>query len=428
MEKQKRITQDVFLNALVCPRLGWFIRRGVFKSGNTLSERVRNEQEKEIKRKIRKQFPSGVHVSEENFNAALEKTLLLLDKKDVRTIYDAAFAINGYGGRADIIVREDGSWHLYEIKPAIQVRQKFLDDIAYTAMMMQGAKLRISTASLVLLSRDYRLGMGDERLFESIDCTEKIRSLSAAFEVFMEPIDSLTSGINQPKVNLIYECKNCTFFSQCIGTEQEGHIFNLPRLTEPKFRHLSKLRVSYVFDIPREFPLTDRQKIALRCMETGKPYIGSHLGEKLGAISWPGFYLDFQSIMTPVPLYESIAPFERIPISYSIHKCERIGIVTDHREYLANPDKDYREEFTEGLVKHLGKRGSIMVYAGREKEIIGSLAKAFPRYADRLNAVVERSVDLESIIGDEFYHPDFRGSTSMRNTTSVLARNAFPRD
>jgi hypothetical protein len=427
MGNRKKITRDVFLNALVCPRLGWLMRRGDLNESNTLAHRVNLEQEKRIKEKLRSLFPNGVAVSAKDLDAACKKTLALMSNADTKAIYDAAFAGSGYAGHADIIVREESAWHLYELKPAIQAKQEYLDDIAYAVMIMQDAGIRISSASLALLSKDYRLGMGDSQLFRIINFTKKAKSLARAFKVFMEPIDSLTSGLNQPKVNLIYECKNCASFPKCIGTTHEGHIFELPRLTEPKFRHLSKLQVRYVFDIPDEFPLTDRQKIALRCLETGKPFIGKCLGKKMRSIPLPYHYLDIEPVATPIPLYESIAPFERIPMSFSIHTCGRVGTVANHKEYISDPKRDCREEFTRQLVKQLEGKGSVLVYSGREKTLGNSLARAFPQYADKLNGVLDRFVDLGAIIRNEFYHPDFKGDTSMENIVSVLTHEAFPK-
>jgi hypothetical protein len=425
MSNRQRMNRDVFLNALVCPRLGWLIRKGNFKREDTLAQQVNLEQEKRIKERIRNQFTNGVLVSEKDFNAARKKTLLLLNNKDVGTIFDAAFTAGGYDGSADIITREDGLWRLHEIKSATQVKQKYLDDIAYTLMITEAAGLRVSSASIILISKKYRLGMADKQLFKCADCTKEARSIARAFKVFMEPIDSLTSGLNQPKVNLIYECKNCTLFSQCIGTEHEGHIFELPRLTEPKFKHLTRIQVRYMFDIPTEFPLAERQKIALRCMETGKPYIGRHLREKLSTISLPGDYLDFEPVMTPIPLYESVAPFERIPVSFFIHKSKKAGMVTDHLGYIADPHRDCRQEFAERLLNDLDAKGSIIVYGNREKEMLDSMKKAFPQYAGPLTAVANRFVDLQSIIAKEFYHPGFRGSTSMERVAPVLSHKVF---
>ena len=44
----------------------------------------------------------------------------------------------------------------------------------------------------------------------------------------------------------------------------------------------------------------------------------------------------------------------------------------------------------------------------------------YPDLKDKLDILIERIVDLEAIIRKNFYHPDFHGRTSLKQTLPIL--------
>lgn len=138
-------------------------------------------------------------------------------------------------------------------------------------------------------------------------------------------------------------------------------------------------------------------------------------------MSWPAYYLDFETVMTAIPLYPDIAPYTQIPTQYSIHVCSKPGDITNHSEYLADPSKDCRRELARKLLYDLRGKGSIIAYGNFEKVVINSLAELYPDLSEKLQDLTSRMVDLEGIIRKNFYHPDFCGSTSLKSVLPVLA-------
>ena len=134
----------------------------------------------------------------------------------------------------------------------------------------------------------------------------------------------------------------------------------------------------------------------------------------------PAHYLDFESVMTAIPLYPEIAPYVQIPTQYSAHCCDSVGNVTAHSEFLCDHTKDSRLELARRLIDDLPGDGSIIVYSNFEKTIINGLAGAFPDLAEPLTSLVGRIVDLQDIIIKNFYHPDFGGSVSLKSTLPAL--------
>ena len=421
----RNITKDIFLNALVCPMLGWIMRseeaiQGLSDQSLTLAERFRIAQGIEIECRARHLFPNGILVDEKRMHLADETTRELMDTPDTSVLFNGAFLSEGFSTRTDVLRRKEDGWQLIEIKSSVNDREEFINDMAYTTMVTRLAGFNIREASLILISKDYRLGMGNDKLFLEIDHTDEVLVRAQSFDADRVQIDKITGGRNKPEPILRRECKKCLLFGDCLGKGIENHILFIPRLSQSKFNSLRELDVVRIEDIPGDFPLTPNQARMRECTITGKPFIGSRLRSSLESIDWPAFYLDFETTMTAVPVYPDIAPYTQLPTQYSIHKCSKVDTIDAHLEYLADPRRDCRRDIAKSLIRDLGNRGSIIIYSSFEKTVINGLAERYADLSSKLTVLIERMVDLEGIIRNNYYHPEFRGSTSIKRTLPVL--------
>lgn len=215
--------------------------------------------------------------------------------------------------------------------------------------------------------------------------------------------------------------QKCEIFKECLGKNIENHIFDIPRLTQKKFDKLIRLGAVCIEEIPNGFPLTPNQEKVRECVQSKKPFVGKSLKSELGSISWPAFFLDFETVSTAIPLYPDIAPYTQVPTQYSILKCSEPGVIIEHLQYLADPSKDCRRELVEQLINHLEGEGSIVIYSPFEKTRINELRSLYPDLSTELDLLTNRMVDLEAIIKKNFYHPDFHGSTSIKKVILALA-------
>ena len=94
--------------------------------------------------------------------------------------------------------------------------------------------------------------------------------------------------------------------------------------------------------------------------------------------------------------------------------------MVSHRDYLAKHDRDCRRELAERLLEDLGNTGSVVVYSSFEKTVLMALANRFGDLAGPIEAVLTRLFDLEKVFRDAYYHPAFRGRTSIKATLPAL--------
>ena len=84
------------------------------------------------------------------------------------------------------------------------------------------------------------------------------------------------------------------------------------------------------------------------------PYIDQVAIRKfLETLSYPIYFLDFESFQPAVPLYDHSKPFEQIVFQYSLHYIEHEGGELKHTEHLAYPGIDSRRALAEQLCRDI---------------------------------------------------------------------------
>ena len=419
-EKLNNVNKTVFLNAINCPTLGWIIRNKGFTKPLTISDRFLMEQGRTIGKKAQNLYPNGAIIYAPNFEENAKKTSDMLNKRIMPTLFESAFLVDNYAAKADILELIDNKWKMIEVKSGMNDKDEYIDDMAYTTMVMNKSGFDISKISLFLISPDYRLGMDDKDLFREIDHTDDVIEKVKEFDRLWDQIDNITSTDEKPTSSLRYECKYCKIFNDCIGKKYKNHLFDIPRLGKTKFNTLLQSGVTFIEDIPDGFSLSAKQNLVKDCVKNNTQHIDKNLKKDLDKIIWPSFYLDFETYQTALPLLPDTKPYEQIPTQYSIHKCSKPGHMVDHFEFLSNPDGDYREDLAKKLILDLEEAGSIIVYSSFEKRIINYLKGLYLDLKKDFDVILERLVDLEAIIRNNYYNPEFHGKTSVKVTCPVL--------
>jgi len=128
----------------------------------------------------------------------------------------------------------------------------------------------------------------------------------------------------------------------------------------------------------------------------------------------PVSYIDFETFSPAIPIYLNTRPYQRIPFQWSLHYNDRSGSLV-HADFLANGESDPRREFSETLLSVSEQfPGAMMVWSSFEANVIRDMSELFPDLAEKLTALLDRTVDLLRIMRDHVAHPDFLGSYSMK--------------
>ncbi len=416
----RTVTKHDFLTALGCKTRAWF---GMRDPGGAPSpaDLLRMQEGQDVHRRAQSLHPNGV------FAGSIEKTKQLILDRAVEVIFEAALSIDGYTARADWIRRVKGGWVIGEIKSSLfnedGPKDEHLEDLAYTVMVARRAGLPVKCCELVLMNRDWRLGMPDPDLFVVTDHTAEVTPIADEFNLLWDQVAPLLLRRSRPSPHWCWECRDCEYFAdRCVGVGIPDPIFQLPYLREKKFTELTSIGVTRISAIPSDFKLSDAQKKTATAIRNKSPQIdAAEIRLALNSLEWPIGYLDFETLMTAVPLYPDVAPHEQLVTQYSLHVETSPGSELAHREYLADHVRDCREELATELIRDAAGCRTIVVYSSFEKTMIRGLANLLPTYAPELAGLESKLFDLEPVVRRGLVHPDFGGRSSIKVVLPVLA-------
>ena len=419
----KTIDKATWLSAEQCLAQAWFAMREE-STAPSEADLFLMGQGQEVGRLAHELYPSGVLVLPRQGRSAEEVTQTLLADASIDTLFEAAFRADSFVAKADILRRLDLGWRVLEVKssfPDTVGIEGLIDDLAYTVMVLRKAGLPVAKASLALLSREYRHGEAADRLFEIVDVTEEVDSRVSEYAESAESVACVLLADATPEAELVSACRGCTFFAyRCLGAGLAHTVLELPGLHHKKLKRLSAAGIIDISRVPKSIELNERQIRAKDSALSGRMVVAPVLADALRAIEWPCRYLDFETVTTLLPLYEGHGCHQQILTQFSIHCRVSPEAEPSHVGYLADAKKNCERAVAEALIEHLGSGGSILVYSAFEATRIRALSEAFPYLSYGLKSSLNRIVDLLPLVRDHVYHPDFRGSFSIKHVLPAL--------
>jgi hypothetical protein len=140
----------------------------------------------------------------------------------------------------------------------------------------------------------------------------------------------------------------------------------------------------------------------------------------LNQFPYPGHYLDFETAGFAVPRWPGTWPYQPIPFQWSCH-VEHADGKLEHKWFLDTSGDSPLTGVAENLLNDLGSTGPIFMYGPYEKRIINDLTGHVPDLAPGLKPIIDRLVDLYPIVKEHYYHPDMKGSWSLKSVTACIA-------
>ncbi len=397
-------------------------QQAIFDSGTAVGELARER------------ISGGRLVEEEYYlhTQAVATTKVALADRSVPAIYEAAFTHDDIRVRVDILVRNGGGdFDLVEVKSSTRVHDQYIPDVAIQLYVVEGAGIKVRRAFLLHIDSDYVYEGGPydvDRLFRLEDVTNDARKFvqSSAPSALADMRQALGRD-TVPAIEIGRHCTRpykCEFYEHCREGVPDHHVEQLPRASAGLLDELTGAGVYSIDDIPAGYSgLSALQQRVRDCVATGQPYADPGLRAALQEVTYPVYFLDFETFNPALPVYPGTRPYQVTPFQWSLHVRDGAGDLS-HRSFLADGDGDPREAFAASLLDAVGSEGTIVSYSGYEQTIIRQLADDHPAFAERLTGLDDRFLDLLAVIREFYYHPDFHGSYSLKAVLPVLVPDA----
>ena len=428
MKNKVYLTKSRYTAGLQCLRRLWLnvhepTYRGEPESGSL------EDVGTEIGRMAHLLFPGGVLVEEKPWEhaAAIARTAALMDDRSVPAIFEAAFEHSGVRVRVDVLERlPRGYWGMREVKSSGEIKDHNYDDVAVQVHVLRSAGVRLSSAEVLHVNKDYvrgQKGISWPKFFRRMEVKTEVKSGLDGIDSRLKEQLACLSRARAPEIEPEAHCHtpySCEHWDSCTASKPADWVFYMPNLSLARRTELKDLGIESISEIPEDFRLSPRQGIVRDATRDGKPFVTPDLSERLEPFRPPAFYLDFEAFMPAVPLYPGTRPYQTIPFQWSLHRVDANGN-TSHQEFLAEGDLDPRRQFAETLIAVLkGTKGPIIVYSSYEKARLTELADAFPDLKRPIAAIVRRLLDLLTVVRGGLYDPSFRFSNSIKNVVPAL--------
>lgn len=370
-----------------------------------------------------REFTDGITINRFGGDNPFEKTQQLLNDDQVNTIFQAAFRANDVEVFIDVLQRTGKQWDLIEIKASTRVKDHFIDDVSIQAKTASDAGLAIHRIKLMHINNQF-VYQGDhdyDGLFTQEDITDEVKAHWSVVAKNVEAFKEIVDG-PQPERHITGHCKKpnlCEYRHYCESQESDYPVGLLPRGGKVITTLLAN-GITDIRDIPYDMIKSDNHIRVRNVTIEGKPECLPEAVEILNELDCPRYYLDFESIQFAIPIWENTQPYWQLPFQWSCHIETSNGELA-HEEFLDVSGNDPRRDFAEALIKTCKEEGPIIVYNQTfEKSVIKKLAADFPDLEKPLLALNERIFDLLKVTQKYYYHPDMRGSWSIKKVLPCL--------
>jgi hypothetical protein len=433
------ISKSTFLQFQICPKDTWLrLHKPELVKSFTLTEFDKHllEQGNEVEAQAQKLFPDAVLVSATG-DQAVEETRRLM-AGDTDAIFQATFLADEFFAKCDVLKRGamPGTWDLFEIKGTNSKKEgnedrDHVSDLTFQRRVLELAGVTVGRANIVHLNKEYiRAGDLDVRgLFIVSDSTDQVDARSAGLLGEMHAAREYLNQASEPNVgcdcHLSGRSRHCRTFAYSHPEIPEYSVHDIVRIgqSKKKIEYFMDERMVVLDEVPDEYELGDAQLMQVRAHKSQKPIIDVSAIERiLGSYTYPLYFFDYETYAPAIPAFDGYGPYVRIPFQFSLHTLRDAETEPEHVEYLQLDRSDPTRAVAELLDRYIDPKGTVIVwYAPFERGVNKEIGDRLSAYASQMERINGQVRDLRDIFSKQHYvHPDFRGSTSIKDVLPVL--------
>ncbi|MGN0465794.1 MAG: DUF2779 domain-containing protein [Lachnospiraceae bacterium] len=424
------MTKTEYTRGFQCPKMLWLDKNmpeAAVKVEDPSRKRIWDATEKAA----RQYFGSCVEVSrymtEEEM---LRQTREFLEAGESK-IANATFCYDGAFCTVDMFIIREDKIYIIDIHPSTKTKVRYYDTMAYEYYVLSNATGKeIEKLFYMHINGKYirEKELDLDKLFLLEDCTKEVIQRQKETKNKIKLLKNIKKQKKEVKKEIGEQCYlpvQCHYRQYCHQNIIEPSVFSIHGLHARERYELYYAGIISFSDVLREgVELLEGQKLQVETEVYNKePTIKKDEIKKfLDTISYPLYFLDFETFQQAVPEYEGVRPYQPIPFQYSLHVLKKEGAKLEHYEFLAREGKDPRRAVAEHLCRHIPRNICILAYnMGFEKSVLKNLAQLYPDLREHLTNIQKNMRDLMLPFKDySYYCKEMEGSHSMKAVLPAL--------
>jgi hypothetical protein len=437
MKKQTTISKYPFIKGTQCTKAVYLhYHKPELKTPYTPEEKMRLGKGKRIGQLARNLFPGGIDVSEGEklFGKALVAETQRILQSDTQVLYEPGFlSSNGelfFAG--DILVRSEKRIRMIEVKSKthLSTPEHIYDVGIQWRVLMDNGFPKHTEIFLAYINPNYvRNGNLDTNdLFTLEDVTSRAKAVQPLINRYLYQYNRVLEKKYAPQTEVGEKCFKpypCPFKSHCFEGLPQTTVFDIGKIKKKKAEQLMAKGIVDVNQLPRNTKLNDAQWIEVDASikkeaSINEPAIKQFLNSL--ELDGPLFFMDFETMMPAVPIYEGTTPYSQICFQYCVVYRKNRKSRPERMDFVAEPGSDPRREFIRNLIEDTAEPGNIIVY-NKSFEItrLKELAVLYPEYAEEIDERISRIKDpMYPFEKKHYYHHHFKGKYSIKVVLPIL--------
>ena len=423
------LSKSKYCNGIQCKKMLWLEKYKPEEKGELSNEAVLDNGN-DVHEVARKLLGEDINIEfNENLNEMIKDTKKALEKENA-IVTEASFNYEHNFCSVDILKKEGDSYEIYEVKSSTHLKDVFINDASYQYYVLTNLGLNVKKCYVVILNSNYiRKGELDlDKLFVKNDITDiaiskldEVKSNIDAINKYMEQTEEPDDDID----NKCFKPYECPFFKYCTRQLPKQNVFDLRRIFNKEKIKLYKQGLYTYQDLLKEdINEKAKEQIEFELFAKEDKIDKKSIEMFLNTLTYPLYFLDFETFQMPIPQYDDVKPYMQIPFQYSLHYIENNKL--HHKEFLAKSGIDPRRSLAESLVNDIPLDVCTLAYnMSFEKNVIKNLSELYPDLKNHLINIHDNIKDLMIPFKDrKYYTKDMHGSYSIKYVLPAL----FPND
>lgn len=258
-----------------------------------------------------------------DLDAMKRKTAECIDK-GIENICETSFDYNGLYCAVDILRKENGGYAIYEVKSSTKLKYYYLVDVAHQKYVLEKCGVNVTGTYVVCINSEYvRQGEIDvKKLFRINDVKDLVTDEYEVVERNLNRAEEILTSDREPDTDIGEQCSQphaCAYWNYCSKHLPEHNVFQIYRCN--KKWELYKNGIVSFEDLQKRAPLNFLQarQVDFTLNDRGSYADNRLLDEFLSTLSYPLYFLDFETMQEVIPPFDGAKPYEQISFQYSLH-------------------------------------------------------------------------------------------------------------